>query len=108
MSDPNPSRYPYLTVRFMACVYLRRELVFGGVEAKNPGDVEVDIDPPADPLHLTPGERAAVLNAALRECVRTRWRRCVRFGPEDWVYVEPDGSTDSTSPPPSGGLGAFL
>ena len=97
--------HPYVVVRFMACVYARRSVWFGvGLQVEG-HDLVVPAPPPADPWHLTPHEREAVIEAALVATVITGFRRCVVFGAGDVVYAEPDGGRVASDTPPSGGVG---
>ena len=103
MSHPH-TVYPYVVVRFMACVYARRSVWFGvGLEERG-HDLVVPIAAPSGP-ELSEVERQAVIDAALLATVTTGFRRCVVFGDGDVVYVEPDGQVNASDEAPSGGVG---
>ncbi len=104
MSSNDRPVHPHVVIRFMACVYARRSVWFGGGLEERGHDLVVPTPAPVDPWNLTQAEREAVLDAALAATVLTGHRRCVVFGPGDVVYVEPDGSRKASDTPPSGGL----
>ncbi len=106
--SPHVPTYPHIVVRWVATVYAHRDVHFAPPPEHDPEhpdfDLYVDLPEPADRRCLNPGERAAIVNVALHRPLYARFRRCVVFGPDDVVYVEPDGSTDTGVRPPSGGL----
>jgi hypothetical protein len=71
---------PYLVERLMPAVYRRRE-------------VEVPAGLGRDDLIAWAGDQA----------VAARRRMCLVLGPEDCVYLEPDGCWQPSSEPPRGG-----
>lgn len=103
--SPSPDLlYPYVVVRWMACVY-RRQPVWFGLGPDESREVLVVPGPtPSDRANLSPAQREAVIEAAATACQRSAFRQCVVFAPSDAVYVEPDGSRSSEHPPPSGGV----
>lgn len=102
MSPESP--YPYLVVRYMACVYRRRPVWFGIGLSQSPEALIVPGPTPADRSRLTPAQRDAVVEAASKACIESGFRHCVVFGRQDAVYVELDGSRSSLDAPPSGGV----
>lgn len=53
---------------------------------------------------ITPNCRTFILNAVFEAVTRTKFRMAVVWGEEEVSYVEPDGSINESSEPPSGGL----
>jgi len=97
----NNSEYPYAVDRLMACVYRRLPLAFG-LGLSTPYDaLRVSFAAPLGAL--SQAHRDAAIEAAALRSIESRRRMCVVFGPDDAVYVEPDGSR-SVAPPPGGGL----
>jgi len=76
------ARYPYLVIRLMPAVYMPKPLR----------------------RHAT---RAQVI--ALGWKTMDKWKRkhrvCIVFGPNDALYLDPDGHASENSAIPSGGLG---
>jgi hypothetical protein len=70
---------PYLVERLMPAVYRRVSVPWGM-------------------------NRDDLIAFASDRSVKTRRRICLVFEPSDCVYVEPDGSAEDSSTPPSGGI----
>jgi len=100
-------RYPYLVVRIMPAVYIRREIRFTNGDSeryqpcrsiKDPLWVDASHD---DTDELDPASRRELLRAAQRESQRLDLRLCVLLSPGSCVYVEPDGKLELSDTPPS-------
>ena len=112
--EPGPmlSSYPHVVIRWMACAYDSRPVVFrraGMAAATQSNAIEV-LDPPAaDDVDLIPRRRAALLAKLCELSARTGRRMCAVFSKADTVYVEPDGTMNTRREAPSGGVapGAF-
>lgn len=101
-------KYPYLIIRLMATVYQRHQIaVYRGEPAVKMGHGNNFVQHPepitADGV-ITPGCRTLILNAVLEAVTRTKFRMAVIWGEEEASYVEPDGSINESTEPPSGGV----
>ncbi len=101
-------KYPYLVIRLMATVYQRHQItVYRGeasVEIGHDKNFVRHPEPITDDGAITPDCRTLILNAVLEAVKRTKFRMAVIWGEEEVSYVEPDGSIDESTEPPSGGV----
>ena len=100
---PGPKHYPYVVIRIFSAFYQNCEIHF------DPDAVSVVCDQeelrwviPANDLD----PRQAALAAVRDQVDATGYRMCAVFGPEDCIYVEPDGRDVVSFKPPSGGISA--
>jgi hypothetical protein len=100
------SKYPYVVLRAMAAVYVKRLVRF--------------VDEPTEPLNKTElvicfpgafkgGRLTAEARRRLIEEVKARaqssgCRQCIVFGPRSALYFEPDGNVNRSRQPPGGGV----
>ena len=99
--------FPYVVVRFAACAYgkARVEYVPGIPMPRTEGTIMQVPEPTAySPERLAPARRAALIDALLGFTARSRIRMCAVFGPNDAVYVEPNGTVKESNERPSGGV----
>ncbi len=107
--EPGPmlSSYPHVVIRWMACAYDSRPVVFrraGMAAATQSNAIEV-LDPPAaDGADLIPRRRAALLAKLCELSAKTGRRTCAVFSKDDSVYVESDGTMNDRRDAPSGGV----
>lgn len=97
---PKPQHYPYVVVRVFSALYEKYEIHFDRSAAAVVLDEELRwIIPAADR-----DPRQAAIDAVRDQVTATGRRMCAVFGPEDCVYVEPDGPDVVSFKPPSGGI----
>ena len=101
-------KYPYLIIRLMPAVYQRHQInVFRGeplVEIGHSKNLVQHPEPITDDGVITPGCRTLILDAVLEAVTRTKFRMAVVWGEKEASYVEPDGSINESTEPPSGGV----
>jgi len=101
-------KYPYLVIRLMPAVYQRHQITVyrGEALAKISHDKNFvqHPEPITDEGVITPGCRKLILDAVFEAVTRTKFRMAVVWGEEEASYVEPDGSINESTEPPSGGV----
>lgn len=99
--------FPYVVVRFAACAYGKAQVEYvpGIPMPRTEGTIVQIPERKADsPEGLAFARREALIDALLGFTARSRIRMCAVFGPNDAVYVEPDGTVKKSNERPSGGV----
>jgi hypothetical protein len=97
--------FPRILIRYQACVYGSLPVFFidrGSPPSSALRGVWVEVHGGAGAESTE--QRRAFVALLLALAARTGWRMCAVFGPNDCVYVEPDGTIRASSEGPSGGV----
>jgi len=101
-------KYPYLVIRLMATVYQRHQITVyrGEALAKISHDKNFvrHPEPITDDGAITHDCRTLILDAVFEAVTRTKFRMAVVWGEKEVSFVEPDGSINESTEPPSGGV----
>jgi hypothetical protein len=109
METLHSTRFPYVVLRIMTSVFRIMHVHFVDDISKSKDWVNIVIEK-KEPYRngvLKDEIRKALVKMTLLECQKANRRMCVVFGPKECVYCEPDGSTEESDGPPSGGLDLF-
>lgn len=100
-------RFPYLVVHLMPAVYNRYpiEFAWSGNTNSIPEALTLFEPNPFDKSgELTAECRRKLIEVVSFEARETGLRMCVVFGPNEVVYVEPEGVIQEAAQPPVGGV----
>lgn len=97
--------FPYVVIRWMAAVYGRRQVGKSKAESNRSESGYLLHDRFwSDPTTLTEEGKTLLIEMVSEDVVESRFRMCVVFSKEESVYLEPDGSENTSIDPPSGGI----
>ncbi len=96
-------KYPYLVVRQISGFYTKAEIAFlNSTEEKPvPRTLSIVCQQPYVDGELTDTCKQALVEVVKHETRRTQYRMCLVLGERECIYVEPDGTTQSSEEPPS-------
>jgi hypothetical protein len=102
----NPREYPHVVIRVRPSIYARWKVVFLETGENRMADGKLTLEfPDAFQDGVLKPEALELAVAVLKGVTRqSGYRICLVLSPEKCIYVEPDGTTDETLEPPSGGL----
>ena len=101
-----PQQYPHVVIRVRPSIYARWKVLFLETGENRMADGQLTLEfPEAFQEGVLKPEALELAVAVLKGVTRqSGYRMCLVLSPEKCIYVEPDGTTDESLEPPSGGL----